>query len=169
MRPVPGYDGYFATEDGRVFSVRLGQGIGAPREHRQYPDHEGYPRVRFVRDGRRSWIKVAKVIALAFLPPKPSETHQVRHLDGNNKNNAASNLAWGTPVENMRDRDRHGTTRKGETHGNSKLTAVTVLAIKERLALGHKQSDVAREFGIIQAHVSRIKRGASWAHLKETA
>ena len=41
---------------------------------------------------------------------------EVRHLDGNSRNDSAENLAWGTRLENMRDMRRHG------THHNAQKT-----------------------------------------------
>lgn len=37
---------------------------------------------------------------------------EVRHRDGNGANNAASNLEWGTRIENEHDKYRHGTRRR---------------------------------------------------------
>lgn len=54
------------------------------------------------------------MVCEAFHGLRP-EGMEVRHLDGNSQNDAASNLAWGTRSENIRDAVRHGThnmTRK---------------------------------------------------------
>lgn len=45
---------------------------------------------------------VHRLVAWAFIGPQPSE-HYVRHLDGNPANNHLSNLAYGTPWENITD------------------------------------------------------------------
>jgi hypothetical protein len=114
--PIPGYPGYEASRDGRVFSVSSNwRGYGV-REMRQTLNADGYPSVRVMIDGQRKRITVHRLIAAAFLPPRPSERHQVRHLDGDQLRSHADNLAWGTPKENAEDRDRHGRTSRGGSH-----------------------------------------------------
>lgn len=38
--------------------------------------------------------RVDELVAAAFLPPRPSPAHEVRHIDGDPGNNRASNLGW---------------------------------------------------------------------------
>lgn len=108
--------GYEVSRDGRVVSTGSNwRGYGS-RELRQRLNASGYPSVRLVVDGKRRHLPVHKLVALSHLPPRPSELHEVRHLDGNRLNNSADNLAWGTRKENAADRDSHGTTSRGEAH-----------------------------------------------------
>ena len=114
--PIPGWPGYVATRDGRIFSESNWRGYGL-RELRQDVDRHGYPSVRLTpMFGRRKRLKVHALVATAFLGARPSPAHEVRHLDGNPLNNAAENLAWGTRAENAADRERHGRTSRGEAH-----------------------------------------------------
>lgn len=107
------------TEDGKVFSVLHNwRGYGR-RELGQTLNADGYPSVRLSVNGGRRRIAVYKLVAESFLPPRPSEKHQVRHLDGNKMNSCAENLAWGTAKENAWDRDKHGTTSRGAKHSNA--------------------------------------------------
>lgn len=39
---------------------------------------------------------------MVFLPPKPTDKHELNHIDGNKSNNAVSNLEWVTSSENKR-------------------------------------------------------------------
>lgn len=75
-----------------------------------------------------------------------------------------SHLFLGTNADNMADMVAKGRQRSlcGEDNATAKLTAAQVDEIRRRVAAGDRQVDVAADFGIIQAHVSRIKRGASW-------
>lgn len=108
--------GYEVTRDGRVISTGSNwRGYGS-RELRQSLNASGYPSVRLVIDGVRRHFPVHKLVAIAHLPPRPSELHEIRHLDGNRLNSQADNLAWGTRKENAADRDAHGTTSRGATH-----------------------------------------------------
>lgn len=109
---------YEVTEDGRVFSLTKWRGRGRA-EMQQEPNGDGYPSVRLTVNGRRTRIATHRLVAQMFLPPRPSPSHQVRHLDGDKSNRSARNLAWGTAKENADDRERHGRTSRGESHGNA--------------------------------------------------
>lgn len=100
---IEGFPGYHVTRCGRVLSTGSNwRGYGA-RELRQHPNSHGYPSVHVQSpNGRRQRILVHTAVARAFLPPRPSEAHQVRHLDGTRTNNRVENLAWGTAKENAR-------------------------------------------------------------------
>lgn len=68
----------------------------------------GYARVVLRRDGKQFARPVHVLVCEAFHGVRP-DGMQVRHLDGQVLNNAATNLAWGTAAENERDKVRHGT------------------------------------------------------------
>ena len=107
--------GYEITRDGRVFSNSNWRGTGR-RELVQQLNDDGYPSVRVTLAGKRVRYAVHSLVAHAFLPPRPSFQHEVRHLDGNKLNPNVGNLAWGTRKENAEDRELHGRTSRGETH-----------------------------------------------------
>lgn len=108
---------YFVTREGSVFSSNANwRGYGS-RALTPTPNSHGYLRVRFqMSDGRRKSAFVHKLVAAAFLPPKPEGADQIRHLDGNKLNNRADNLAWGDAKSNADDREKHGTTMRGRNH-----------------------------------------------------
>jgi hypothetical protein len=122
--------------------------------------------VKVVRSDKRSArTKVAKLVALAFLPPKPTPSHELRHLDGNATNSSAENLAWGTHAENMADRERHGRVRRGERHQNARLTDKKIAEIHARCSRGERQVDVAAALGVSQSTVTRVWRRVAWKHI----
>lgn len=120
--------GYRVTADGRVFSFASNWRGYGEREMSQLPHKDGYLSVRLVINGKRKRFLVHRLVAHAFLPPCPSPLHEVRHLDGDKLNNAASNLAWGTRKENAYDREMHGRTSRGLRHS---------IAIKAGLEMAH--------------------------------
>lgn len=122
--------GYRVTDEGRVFSTEHNWRGYGERELSQLPHKDGYLTVRLVIDGKRKRFAVHRLVAAQYLPPRPSDQHEVRHLDGDKTNNRASNLAWGTRKENADDRERHGRTSRGPAHAE---------AIKRGLALAGKQ------------------------------
>lgn len=62
-------------------------------------------------------------------------------------------------------RAEHGKDAKGESNGNSRLTGQKVREIRARLDAGVSQRKIAKEFGISQGLVWKIKVGATWAHI----
>lgn len=113
--------------------------------------------------GKGSRRYVHHVVCEVFHGPRPSSRHQVRHLDGDRTNNAASNLAWGTPEENARDKERHGTVSSGERNGQARLTRQRVAWMREqRRAFGTSYADIARQFGVSTMTAYRATRGLSW-------
>lgn len=119
MSAFKGTPGYEVTADGRVYSVAHNwRGYGR-RELDQDLNSYGYPSVRITVDGKRTRYPVHKLVALHHLPPRPCDRHEIRHLDGDKMNPAASNLAWGTPKENADDRERHGRTSRGLRHSQA--------------------------------------------------
>ena len=108
---------YEITDNGKVFSLSSNWRGYGKRELAQQLNSHGYPAVRLVINGQRKKFLVHKLVAERFLPERPSEHHEIRHLDGDKTNNSASNLAWGTRKENAADRELHGKTSKGESHG----------------------------------------------------
>jgi hypothetical protein len=103
--------GYYVFGDGKVYSDNAWRGYGW-RELKAVPNSHGYLRVRIMtQEGKRISAFVHKLVANAFLEPRPSPDHQIRHLDGNRTNNVVTNLAWGTAKENAQDRTLHGRSR----------------------------------------------------------
>lgn len=114
-RPVAGYEGlYEVSEDGRIKSLARtrwnGRGWQAvpERVRKAAPNTWGYLSVGTCRDGRQRTRAVHVIVAEAFYGPRPEGT-EVRHLNGNQRDNRAANLRYGTSSENSRDRVRHGT------------------------------------------------------------
>lgn len=67
--------------------------------------------------GGRLTRKVHRLVCEAFHGPRPEGKQCVAHRDGDTENNRPHNVYWATYLENAADRDRHGTTAKGESSG----------------------------------------------------
>jgi DNA invertase Pin-like site-specific DNA recombinase len=61
-----------------------------------------------------------------------------------------------------------GNSLKGEHNPRAKLTRNEVVEIRQLLAVGVLQRNIAASFGIGQTQVSRIKRGVSYVGGLET-
>ena len=109
VRPIDGWPGYEVSADGRVFSELRRNRI----EMKQRLNGVGYPAICLRRDGTRKYMAVHRLVAIAFLPPRPTPAHEIRHLNGERTDNRAENLMWGTRKENAADRKAHGHTLRG--------------------------------------------------------
>lgn len=117
--------------------------------------------------------------------PIPDEM-QVCHRCDNRACVRPDHLFLGTRSDNMRDCASKGrnimqrkphlsslhlkrcrSNVKGERHGNAKLNAQDVLAIRARLKSGERAALVASDFGISEPYARAIARRRSWAHLSE--
>ena len=109
-KPVVGHEGrYEVSNIGRVRSLDRISARGHRIKGRmlKLKDVKGYDVAR-LNWGVADWRYVHQLVLEAFVSPRPEGCVDVRHLDGNRKNNKVENLKWGTHAENMRDMSRHG-------------------------------------------------------------
>lgn len=76
-----------------------------------------------------------------------------------------AHLWQGTMQDNHDDREAKGHTARGETGGMTKLTQVQVLQIRQLLAAGHTQENIAASFDVTDGSISNIKTGRTWSHI----
>ena len=99
--PIPGFDGYGATRDGQIWSLKRG------KWKKMVPQmaRNGYMRVFLTTPDKKSACSVASLIALTFIGPRPrgQDGHalQINHKDMVKRNNAAWNLEYLTQAENF--------------------------------------------------------------------
>lgn len=115
--PIPGWEGLYEVSDhGRVRSLprvrntRWGPRLmGKTRLLKQSSTRTpGYFTVPLTRNAATKVHLVHRLVAMAWLPAPEPDQSLCRHLDDNPLNNHASNLAWGTASDNMRDAVRNG-------------------------------------------------------------
>jgi hypothetical protein len=88
---------------------------------------------------------------------------ECRHLDGNNQNNDASNLQWGTASENARDKILHGTNGAGEKNSMAKLTRKQVEEMR-RMKSTHllTYKEIANKFDVSRITAWRAINKETW-------
>lgn len=127
-------------------------------------DRHGYGRILiydpFAPKGHRS--TTAHRVAYALHRGKVSDAKFVLHTCDNRACVNPNHLYLGTHLDNMADQRRRGRT-KGEKQHNAKLTDADVRAIKRDTRY---QYVIAKEYGVIQATISKIKLGKTWGHIK---
>ena len=112
-KPTPTWPSYAASACGKVFSIEANWRNLGQREMSQQSNSHGYPSVRLIVNGKRKKIAVHRLVADAWLPPRPSKDYEICHIDGDKNNNRAENLRWGTRKDNAYDRKLHGKEKKG--------------------------------------------------------
>lgn len=124
MKPIPNFDGYFITEEGKVF-CNLGMGpiktrvqTSVLREVKPRPGKTGYMRV-YMRDSlsqKRKDRYVHRLVAEAFIP-NPHGKRTVNHIDSDRSNNCIDNLEWATHKENLLHAEEYGLLERCPTTG----------------------------------------------------
>lgn len=164
MKPCPSFPGYSASADGVAISTRRRR---VPLTLRTTVTTKGYLTVSVATTTGFRPVGVHQLVADAFLGPRPFEGAQVRHLDGNPKNNCASNLAWGDALANAADRQRHGRYARGTQHPGARLTEEQVRALLEKRSSGVRVKALAALFDVSVSTVEDIIYGKQWRHVVE--
>ncbi len=166
-RVVLGFPDYEVSNLGRVMRSTLGASTRPGRVLKQNTDYYGYLRVCLCRDGKKTTMKVHRLVCVAFHGSPLDPKLEVAHYDGDPANNNAPNLRWVTSSENKLDSIRHGTfaRHRGEINGNAKLNECQVVWVRSQAEIGVSQEDLAKAVGITQANISKIVRRETWKHL----
>lgn len=165
IRPIPGYPGYFVSDDGRVFSDfirgshagRRQEGLRRELRPGVTPVGEGYKCVAL--SGATKYIH--QLVALAFIGQIPPG-QEVRHLNGDSFDNRRENLAYGTRRQNVDDMQRHGRMRIGARHPFAKLNAERVQQMRSARANGVMFKDIAKAHGVSFATAYNAITGKTW-------
>jgi hypothetical protein len=154
--PIPGYPKYLVSDQGRVKGLHYGK-LRIPQKN-----GSGYLCVSLITDAGKIQKRGIHCLMLeAFVGPRP-EGMQTRHLDGNQTNNVLSNLCYGTHAENVADRARHGTDRRGERHRSARLSEKDVLEIRSSTL---NSAALGRKYGVDRMTIVLARKGRTWTHL----
>lgn len=138
---------YYVTPDGSVYSTALSRLI----KIRPGKKPGGY---LFVGVGRRKYMMVHRLVALAFIP-NPEGLPEVNHIDGDKTNNAVDNLEWVSRVGNATHAVVVGLMKSGSSHRQCKLSCEQV---REVFRSAGSYRDVGLRFGISAQSVCNIKK-----------
>jgi hypothetical protein len=124
----------------------------------------GYPSISFRIRGASQTYLIHRLVAEYFLR-KPDRSHKyVIHLNHKKDDNFFQNLKWVTYEKQIVHRQANN---RANRIGNFKLTAERVAIIKKRLANGkNRLKTLAKQFGVTDMQIHRIKTGENWGHVK---
>ncbi len=96
LKPISGFQDYFASEHGRIYSTKS----GTLKEKIGYVEKTGYITIGLIDNlGKENRYRIHRLIAASWLI-QPDGKNLVNHIDGNKQNNIASNLEYVTAQEN---------------------------------------------------------------------
>ncbi|MEO1525793.1 MAG: HNH endonuclease signature motif containing protein [Planctomycetota bacterium] len=168
IKPIAGpYGvGYYASEDGEIWSSRNGRRKQKWLRLKHHLGTNGYLRIGLSHGEnprQQRTFEVHALVCAAFHGPKPAQSMQVRHLNGDRLDNRAENLRWGTPEDGAADAKRNGAlTMLGEASPFAKLTEADVYRI--RYEDNRPAAVVADELGVSRSAIDRVRSGESWEH-----
>lgn len=113
MKEIPGLEGYYATENGHIFSSKSGIIL-------KEQEYGGYKYVGI----RGKTLRVHRLIAFAFIP-NPNNYPCINHIDENKHNNSIENLEWCTYQYN----NNYGKGKPTENAIKAKKKAVVQLTV----------------------------------------
>lgn len=104
-KQIEGFKDYYITERGDIYSTRLRGNEKEPHLHKLKPKNPGksnkYLNIILCNDDGQFTKSIHRLVAQHFVDGY-FEGAVVNHIDGNNRNNTASNLEWTTVADNVR-------------------------------------------------------------------
>jgi hypothetical protein len=126
-------------------------------------DDDGYPQIR-INGKTKRLSRVMYELNYGQIPEGKLICHRCDNPACVNPNH----LFLGTHQENMNDMKskKRQAFQKGSQNGQAKLNEEKVLEIKQLLAEKKTNKEIAEKFGVSQHHISGIKIGRCWSHVK---
>ena len=129
-------------------------------------DRDGYGQMTFHLDNDIIMVKKAHRVAYEILVGEIPTGMCICHKCDNPSCVNPSHLFLGSQADNIRDMVNKKRQMYGKQHWNVKLKPEDILEIKNLVASGLTNTEVAKKFNIAQQTVSAIKNNKSWIHLE---
>lgn len=136
----------------------------------------GYPTLPLRPYGKSKTFYVHKLVAELFLPKESDDQTFVIHRDYNKSNNYIENLQWATKKEMFAHQQNNPLVlearekQKGrKTQQGHKLSATQVMRLKKKIMDPNRKTRlklIAKQFGISEMQLYRIKSGENWSHIE---
>lgn len=159
---IKGYEDYYITKSGKVYSTL------SNKELKYDTSYRGYCKVKLMdrRLGKFIGIFVHRLVATQFIP-NPRHLPEVNHKDGNHANNSVYNLEWCTSEYNHRHAVENGLYKIEEDNPRAKLTKEQVLAIYKEWETNKNKKSIAIKYNVSDALIGEIVRGVRWSRTFE--
>lgn len=137
---------------------------------------KGYKTLPLRPGGISTTFYIHKLVAKCFLPAPAENDECVIHLDFNKTNNYVENLKWATREETYAHQQKNPTVIDGRRKNKGrcpyegpKLNATQVMRLKKKLLDPDRKTKlriIAKQFGISEMQLHRIRKGENWAHVE---
>jgi hypothetical protein len=142
---------------------------------------DGYKAFRYAKTENGKIIRrtffIYRLVAEFFIPKTSEEQQYVLHLDYVRDNDSVKNLKWATYEEKLEHYKKSphviNSKKKLIEHNikadGRKLTTTKVIHLKKLLNNPNQNTRIkmlAKQFGISEMQINRIKRGENWSHIK---
>jgi len=121
----------------------------------------GYGRIKI--QGR---VRTASRLAWEIFHGEPLNERHALHACDNPRCCNPHHIVAGDHAQNMREAKERGLLRSadfsGERNPRARLTESDVVKIRQLIAKGRTNVEIARQFGVAHSMISRIRRGRSW-------
>lgn len=137
----------------------------------------GYQTISIQHNKVRKSFYVHRLVAEYFVPrSNPEDQDLVIHLDYNKANNSVENIRWAS----IKDKSRHQVNSPNSIisreerkmivrHEGHKLNSTEIIRIKKKIWDPNRKTRmkmIAKEFGISEMQLYRIRSGENWAHIR---
>lgn len=167
MKEITGFDGYFITEDGRVWSQKqkwiARHGHFKPSNKWLKPIFcgRGYKNVFLWKEKVGIRKRIHRLVAVAFIP-NPNNFKEVNHKNGDKGDNRVENLEWCSHKDNIRHAHRTGLCNV-----KPKIDIETVNKIFEMYKADNTLYYISKIVGVDRGYICRIVNGKAkaWRHI----
>lgn len=168
FRDIPGWDGYIASSEGKIYSVKVpgGRGILDYNHPHELVPREWKPgrlRVYLRNNSKKKYsFSVSHLVWMAFNNRlKVPENMVIDHINCNTLDNRPENLQCITYSENIKRAYKYTRTAftSNSINGTSKFNTLTISKILEDYQNGDTQSNICEKYDISQKQVSGIVNG----------
>ena len=161
IKPIPEFEGYFASNYGNIFSKRK----GILKKLKSNPGNKyGHLYVRIKNINSKFYTKSVHSLVLSAFNGNCPQGMEACHGPLGRLNNSITNLSWGTRKKNNEDKVRDGNSLRGLKNPNSKLLENDIILIRKLyLEEGIRQRQIAKIFDVSQGQISAIVRKEFWS------
>lgn len=162
LRKISGFDKYFISNQGRVFSGEEASATVLKGGVNGW----GYKHVSLRCNNRSKTAVVHRLVLEAFAGPCP-DGMEACHNNGVKTDNRLENLRWDTRSANQLDKKIHGRENHiyGEAHYSAKLNKKKVRVIKWCCLLGISPTTLSKYFGVSPTCITKVRDNKSWRHV----
>lgn len=158
LKPIPGFDGYSITTNGRVFSHKHNRML-SPKI-----DKYGYVVFSLYKDGKSFYRTAHRLVAMTYID-NPSKLPCVNHINEDKTDNHVSNLEWCTHRYN----NNYGTRNTRMAKTKCKRPVIRTLLDGTEIKYDGVK-DAWRKTGIAWSQIARAcqNKNSSWRYANET-